>query len=184
MNLEYIVINEFKCCGGLHLHEGDSNTFQKLNQQNQKLFEQFDSVLSTASGCTSVLKEAIPNKKIYDIAEYFYPEFLKINLSQKILFHLPCTANKKFFQNHSHPSLVILQHPHCCGASGTYFLEYPKISQQLAYPIIEEIKKIKPDVFLTTNIGCALHLKKQLKKQGLSNLQIRHPVNFIAQHLC
>ncbi len=181
---DFTIFNDFKCCGGLHLHAGDAKTFQKLRTENQYLFEQCDIILSTASGCSSVLKEHFPEKNITDIAEYFYPEFLKKNFSQKILFHLPCTSNKKFFHQHSHPSVSLFQHPHCCGASGTYFLEYPEIAQQLASPIIEEIKKIKPDVLVTTNIGCAMHLKNQLKKQGLPDLPIRHPVNFIADHLC
>lgn len=198
LNINYNILNNFRCCGGLHLNAGDSKTAEKLNHQNKNLFDNYNTILTTATGCTAVLHEQFNTKntnKIKDITAYLNQfnnfDFKPWDKDKKILLHSPCSLKNILRQENipaellskiSDINIIKLKHPHCCGASGTYFLEYPDMAEKLAENILEEVKLISPDIFVTSNIGCAIFLKKLFKKQNMM-IDIRHPVNILASQL-
>ena len=47
----------------------------------------------------------------------------------------------------------------CCGSAGTYSITQKEISQQLLSNKLDNIKQIDPDIIVTANIGCQLHLQ-------------------------
>jgi len=47
----------------------------------------------------------------------------------------------------------------CCGSAGTYSLFQPELSHQLRDNKVEHILASDPDVIVTANIGCQLHLQ-------------------------
>lgn len=49
----------------------------------------------------------------------------------------------------------------CCGSAGSYSLLQSELSQRLLEKKISAINVCKPDIILTANIGCLLHLKTQ-----------------------
>ena len=56
----------------------------------------------------------------------------------------------------------------CCGAAGTYTLLQPELSQQLLKQKIKALQQADPDVIVTSNIGCQLHL------ESASKVPVRH----------
>ena len=56
----------------------------------------------------------------------------------------------------------------CCGAAGTYTLLQPELSQQLLKQKISALQQADPDVIVTSNIGCQLHL------ESASKVPVRH----------
>jgi glycolate oxidase iron-sulfur subunit len=51
----------------------------------------------------------------------------------------------------------------CCGSAGTYSLFQPKISKQLRDDKLANLTRSAPDVIVTANIGCQMHLAKGTK---------------------
>ena len=194
LNIAYQVINQFKCCGRLHQQAGDVQTADCLNIENQLLFKKFDLVLSTASGCSDILNYS-PAATLQEITAYLKPLISSSTLTagiiknfnlKKILIHQPCSAKEKIFselENCNLAQIIYLDHHFCCGGAGTYFLEYPDMAKKLALDIVTKVKLFSPDIFITNNIGCSIHLKRQFKKHGMGHIKIWHPVNFIAAAL-
>ena len=56
----------------------------------------------------------------------------------------------------------------CCGSAGTYSLLQPKLSQQLLSQKLKDLTLDQPDVIVTANIGCQLHLG------GTADVPVKH----------
>ncbi len=46
----------------------------------------------------------------------------------------------------------------CCGSAGSYSLLQPEIAGRLRARKLENIAKVRPEIIVTSNIGCLLHL--------------------------
>ena len=46
----------------------------------------------------------------------------------------------------------------CCGSAGTYNILQSKIAKQLLKQKVNNIKKVKPDLISTGNIGCIMQI--------------------------
>lgn len=109
----------------------------------------------------------------------------------KIMIHTPCTRRNVLKSPESPERLLskipectwhTFKSPHCCGAAGTYMIEHPKLASALATQLLQECQSVSVDVIATTNIGCALHLKRTLKTTN-PNIQLCHPILLIAKAL-
>jgi len=49
----------------------------------------------------------------------------------------------------------------CCGSSGTYSILQPKMSQQLLHNKLKALSRDHPQLIVTSNIGCQLHLESR-----------------------
>ena len=72
--------------------------------------------------------------------------------------------------------------PRCCGAAGSYFIEQPEIADRLQAEKLDQVAAVAPDLLLTTNIGCRLHLGNGLRGRGGSP-QVLHPLALLARQL-
>ncbi|MEM1243718.1 MAG: (Fe-S)-binding protein [Pseudomonadota bacterium] len=185
------------CCGALHQHAGDKSQANLLQQQNQEIFSNtmVEAIVTTASGCSITLQEQV-RLPVFDTAVFFamnYP--IKTSplptCNKKVLLHLPCTMRYVMRQQ---PALIellkqipglqllFLESELCCGAAGMQMLSFPEQANKLAARIIAEIQLKQPDLILTFNIGCELHLMNHLKNRKI-NIQIQHPSIFLANLL-
>jgi len=87
---------------------------------------------------------------------------------KNIAFHPPCTLQHGLQLNDLiEPvltacgySLQPFADAHlCCGSAGTYSITQKKLSQQLLSNKLNNIIKAEPDIIVTANIGCQLHLQ-------------------------
>ncbi len=85
-----------------------------------------------------------------------------------IAFHPPCTLQHGLqIKNTIEPLLSAIGYElkpftdsHlCCGSAGTYSITQKMLSQQLLTNKINHIERNKPDIIVTANIGCQLHLQ-------------------------
>jgi len=81
-----------------------------------------------------------------------------------------------------HLDFIELNDFSCCGASGLYTFQHPKLSEQIALPYIEAIKKANIDTILSSDTSCGLHLKEQLEQNG-HTIKMMHPVAFIQNQI-
>jgi glycolate oxidase iron-sulfur subunit len=83
------------------------------------------------------------------------------------------------------PGLTVLalpEQPRCCGAAGSYFIEHPAIADRLRAEKLEQVAAQHPDLLLTTNIGCRIHLGNGLR-DGASKIPVLHPLALLSQQL-
>ena len=97
--------------------------------------------------------------------------------NRNIVFHPPCTLQHGMqLKNIIEPLLSGLGYTlrpfrdkHlCCGSAGTYSITQKKISWQLLNNKLKNIDEVTPDIIVTANIGCQLHL------QSGTNTPVKH----------
>jgi len=158
--------------------------------------EGVEGILATASGCGVMLSEygqALSNDKAYaekanEIVRLFKDpiEILKAeDLSEleishtknKIAFHSPCTQQHGLnLQGEVETlltdlgfNLVNVADSHlCCGSAGTYSILQSELSTMLLKNKLAALNDEQPDLIVTANVGCQLHL------QADSDVPVRH----------
>jgi glycolate oxidase iron-sulfur subunit len=78
--------------------------------------------------------------------------------------------------------LGVPEQPRCCGAAGNYFIEHPAIADRLRDEKLAQIDAETPDIVLTTNIGCRIHLANGLRERADAP-PVLHPLALLAQQL-
>lgn len=200
------VPNTQTCCGAIALHAGEREEAKILALKNEHAFKSdnphFDYILTTATGCSAVLQEyenATFAHKVIDIISFIqqceWPATLTLkSLPLSVVLHTPCTR-RNVLKSSTHPEQLLARIPalqwhsfaslHCCGAAGTYMLDHPTLAKQLALQLLSELKYTngeKVNYIATSNIGCALHLQRELKNQW-PTIKVIHPVVLFARSL-
>ncbi len=180
-----------------------SNNITAFNNLNA------DSIVYFATGCGAQLSEYHqlnwPTKQQHDSALQFtkklfeITKFIELNWPKKITLkhsnlsiaiHEPCTHRNvlqesdsaaKLFSHIKNIKIITLNdNKFCCGAAGDYMFTHQTAANNLRAPKLKEIKQLKPDRVLTTNIGCALHLRKGLHHNKQS-VPVMHPISLLAE---
>lgn len=195
------------CCGALHLHEGNKKQAVSFANSNIKTFNQIENtttIISLVNGCSSQLKEYpkldiaesfIPEVKdiIEFLSEIDWPEDIKFNaLNKPIALQIPCSLQN--ILRAEDKLMTLLQripgiklppdaiYNRCCGAAGSYFLHFPKISEQLKTSALDNLEQTEPELIISSNLGCALQLKAGLTQRN-HNIDVIHPVLLLEQQL-
>ncbi len=188
------------CCGAMHRHRGDSQSADRLIEQNRTYLSDapFDALLSIATGCCAELVEqggfSLPVSEIDDyLAQLDWPKDTILQpLNARVVIHEPCSSFYGGFNRQAVP-LLLQKIPQlqiitfgddrlCCGAAGSYMLTEPETSRQLQQLKVEVVKKLHPDILVTNNTGCALQLRSGFREAGL-DIEVLHPVQLLARQL-
>ncbi len=70
----------------------------------------------------------------------------------------------------------------CCGAAGPNLLSHTDMADRLAMPIVDELQSLNVAALVTTNVGCAQHLRERLLARGV-DLPVRHPAELFLERL-
>lgn len=194
------------CCGALHRHNGELENAAKLARNNIKAFsaDKTDAIITTSSGCGASLKDygewlegaELPTP-VLDVSHYLanalqQQPLVFESLSLKVAVHTPCTLRQGEGQQEAVlallqmiPALEVVPlsgEPRCCGAGGSQMLSQSETTTALRDDVIDEIKALGADVLVSSNLGCAMHLRAGLVQAGM-NIPLLHPVQLIAQAL-
>jgi glycolate oxidase iron-sulfur subunit len=192
------------CCGALHRHNGDLETAGKLARKNIKAFscDRADAIVTTSSGCGAGLKaydkwledEGLTTP-VMDVSHYLANTLTQRKvvferLPLKVALHTPCTLRQGEGQEEAVvellqkiPGLEIVplpSEPRCCGAGGSQMLSQPEMADALRDDMIDEIRATGADVLISSNLGCAMHLRVGLAQAGI-NIPLQHPVQLVSQ---
>lgn len=195
------------CCGAMALHQGNMQDAQKLVDKNVKAFDMpaIEAILTTASGCGSMLLEAnqyFPDKAIANLSDrtkdisHFVlakcPTKKLAPLNYTVALHTPCTLQNCMKASQQPHDLLknipdlrvfdITEKNTCCGSAGSYMLENPEWANKLVDNILAELGDTRVDYIATSNIGCALHIRKAVQKRGWKT-QVVHPIILTAMSL-
>ncbi len=166
-----------------------------------------EAIVISASGCGTMIKDygyILRNDADYkdkahqvsmmakDIGEIIVAEdietlrkIIRVN-SRRIAFQNPCSLQhgqkikdetenllkKLGYQIHS-----IEDATQCCGSAGTYSLLQTELSEKLRRKKISTLEAVNPDVIMTANIGCQLHL------QQANEIPVKHWIEILEEDL-
>jgi len=139
-------------------------------ERARKLSERTRDVSQVLAGCAPELREQLK----------------PAGAAQRVAFHPPCTlqnalklagATEKLLTSFG-ASLVPFEETHlCCGSAGTYSVLQPQLARRLRERKLERIGAAKPEVILSSNIGCIQHL------QGGTAVPVMHWIEWLDQQI-
>lgn len=203
---EVIVPRAQRCCGAIHHHAGRPHPAAAMARRNIAAFEDVDEVITAIGGCGAMLKQyehllrdderwlaraRAFTAKVRDINQALHDYNLKpprFELRAIAAYHDSChlahgqhitAAPRELLR--SIPGLVLRRLPEadmCCGAAGTYNLQQPRMSRDLAARKLRHIQATGASICVTANIGCAMQIQSEARQLGI-DLQIRHPVELL-----
>ena len=191
------------CCGAMHQHNGFPERALDLARANSKAFTDpgTHTVIYLASGCGAQLVDydclGTPlGAPVMEICHYLEASGLAAALplapiDRRVVVHTPCSLRyplqggdwvMRLLRRIPGIDLRPLQDTGCCGAAGTYVLTQPEIADQLRQVTLEAINEEQPQILVTSNTGCAMHLAAGLKQQG-SHVEVLHPIQLILRQM-
>ena len=162
-----------------------------------------EAIISTASGCGVTVKdygELLKNDPQYsekagriaemtlDISEVIDTELAEsspdheLRQDIKVAFHSPCTLQhgqkitgkvETLLRQSGFKLLPVADSHLCCGSAGTYSVLQPGLSGRLKEDKLANLQAHQPDVIVTANVGCQLHLRKD------SNVPVLHWIELL-----
>jgi glycolate oxidase iron-sulfur subunit len=105
-------------------------------------------------------------------------------VEQRLAFHSPCTLQhglklrgiiEPLLERAGYSLTAVADGHLCCGSAGTYSLLQPAISRQLKANKLAALQANAPDVIVTANIGCLMHLASGTDRP------VRHWIELLAQ---
>jgi glycolate dehydrogenase iron-sulfur subunit len=165
-----------------------------------------EAIVMNASGCAAMVKEyayLLRHDTAYgpkatriseltrDLAELL-PEHVDQLTQQvrrheeRVVFHPPCTlqhaqgvrgAVEQILESLGAVVLPFADSHLCCGSAGTYSILEPALAEQLRDRKLQALRVPRPDVILSANVGCIVHLA------AASEIPVRHWIEWIAARL-
>lgn len=185
------------CCGALAAHTGDADRADTLMARVREAFARkgAEMLLTATPGCLGTLRAALPNTPVEEALGFLAANadaltFLPLNA--RVALHLPCTqvnvarngdAVRRLLARV--PGLridVLPTKAQCCGAAGNHALEFPRRAAAYREKVLATLPQPAPDILLTSNIGCRLHLSVGLQERD-SAVKVEHPLTLLARQL-
>lgn len=186
---EVVVPAGQSCCGALPSHAGIRDVARDLARTNCTAFatEEFDAIITNASGCGSALKEyghLLPegdpanedarkfSSKVRDVSEFLAELGLSASLQSvplRVTLQDSChlvhgqkirEAPRKLIR--AIPGVELVEMPladHCCGSAGVYNVTETKTSLELLAQKMNYARDTKAQSIVTANPGCILQLR-------------------------
>ena len=104
----------------------------------------------------------------------------------RVAVHTPCTlqhaltlngATEKLLATLGYELCTVEEGHLCCGSAGTYSILQSELSQHLRERKLHALMADHPDVIVTANIGCLVHLEEA------DGVPVQHWLNFVAEDL-
>jgi len=202
LGYEVVATTGTHCCGALPRHAGDVAAAATEAARTREALQATGAtvVLSSATGCYGDVRDQVlagSTTRVADIHAFLAsdPGFAALRfrpLAARAALHLPCTQVNVVGEVAAIrallariPELAILtlpEQPRCCGAAGSYFIEHPDIADRLRGEKLDQARALAPDLLLTTNIGCRIHLGNGLRERA-AHVPVLHPLALLAQQL-
>ena len=182
------------------LEQAHTTIRKNIDDWYQMLNDGYEKIVINSSGCSTFVKQyetIMQDDSAYADKAKFISEHC-IDLSElaselkprassatkkTIAFHSPCTLqhgqqiNGKIEEKLTQAGydLVEVQDSHlCCGSAGTYSLLETEMSSELLKNKLSNLKKHQPDMIVTANIGCLMHL------QSGTDIPVKHWIELLA----
>lgn len=193
------------CCGSMHRHDGRHETADRFMERNIEAFAdpEMEAVVGCATGCSAQLRAYGDDRlapKAADLCGLLdrllaegLPEGVSFApLPARVAVHVPCTQRNRLREDDAVqrllaqiPQTEIVELPGnelCCGAAGVQMLTRPEQADALVAPKVAALAEIRPDILVSPNVGCALHIRGALRRAGL-DIEVVHPATLLARQM-
>jgi len=191
------------CCGAIDQHAGDPLRAERLAARNLAAFGAGHTpILSLATGCAATLAD-YPRlvdggppfaSRLRDPVAFLLEHGERLRFKPtplRVAIHEPCTQKNVIRQGGALrrllarvPELEVVEldaSGRCCGAAGTHFVTHPAEADALLQPKLDAAARLDPDLIVSANIGCALHLAGGLRRAAGVSPEVLHPVRLLAR---
>lgn len=178
------------CCGAAAAHSGDASAAAGLGAANRTAFGSHQTVLCLASGCHDTLANSLGGTATVEdplaLLDRLGDRLQFRAANRRVALHLPCTqrsvvgsgpALRRLLLRIPGIDLVDLPDTGCCGAAGLHQIAEPGRAAIFRRPLLDALESSRAAELLSANLGCRLHLA------GGTTLSVRHPLEFLAEHL-
>lgn len=172
--LAVTVTRDAGCCGALHQHLGQAEAAAQRQAATLSAWRTagpVDAILTTTSGCGSVMKQWDDplSAQVRDISEYLAtlpPLPSAIPAGTPVAWHNPCSLQHAQRRTDARALLEqagfavhdIAEAQICCGSAGTYALLQPELSGELKARKQAHIRATGAAILASSNIGCLTQL--------------------------
>ena len=190
---------DFSCCGMPYYSKGEIKELEKLVNSNlAKLPDEFDYFVTNCASCEYMLSKYsefaeskyLPKIKMLKEKSISFTDFLRLNdfkakfaVPVTVTIHKPCHFEgdiKSFLSFTENVNYVEMdEYDSCCGASGTFMMQYPQISKNIAKNKAKNILDTKADIVLTSCPACVAGLKRGLVNMGDTNTKVMNIAEFL-----
>ncbi len=165
------------CCGAPLEKVGDMGRMRSLIEENLRLFEPFDTLVTSCPGCTTQILNHYGIEPLHTI-EYLYEcvglEKLKFRDARglKVALHQPCHLSRTIGPHTTEYAMALLQEVpglelvdiedagECCGGGGGVVAGHPQIALDLAREKMENFRESGADILLAPCPFCVLNLER------------------------
>ena len=205
LGYEVVVAEQEGCCGALAHHMGEHAQTLAAVRRNVEAWSaagEFEAIISTASGCGSMLKDygwllrddsahagsaQVVAERVTDVCEFLarvgMPKDARAPAMPplRVAYHPPCSMQHGQRLRDLPVQLLreagfevhLPQDAHlCCGSAGTYSLLQPDIADALRDRKLAALRGTRPDVIVTGNVGCATHLAAEAEVPVLHTVEL------------
>jgi glycolate oxidase iron-sulfur subunit len=193
------------CCGAIDQHAGDAQRAARLAARNVAAFASREAtpILALATGCAATLTDyprlapdggAAFASRLQDPIAFLLAHGERLRFRPTpltVAIHEPCTQRNVVGAGAALrtllarvPGLKVVEldaSGRCCGAAGTHFVSHPDAADALLAPKLDATARLAPDVIVSANVGCSLHLAGGLRRQGGISPEVLHPVRLLAR---
>ncbi|WP_323704179.1 (Fe-S)-binding protein [Mammaliicoccus sp. Dog046] len=210
-DIQVVEISQQTCCGALQHHAGEMDKAKTLAKMNIEALEKYDVdyYVNAIGGCGASLIEYDHllrhddkwNKraeqfveKVKDISVIF--DQLDLNLTNEInkkAIYQPSCHLQNVQQVFKEPENVIRQikgleykilpeKDICCGSAGIYNIVNYEASMDILNRKMTHVKKVEPQLIITSNPGCHLQMLLGVKNENLEHtIEVKHIVEVVAE---
>ncbi|HUQ41331.1 MAG TPA: (Fe-S)-binding protein, partial [Candidatus Limnocylindrales bacterium] len=192
------------CCGALHAHSGDGDGARTLARYNVDAFAASDAtIVVNAAGCGAHLKaygDVLADdpawaerarafaRRVRDVTEVARSAPSATKRPLRVVYQDAChlAHGQKIRQQprallraiNGVTLVEIADAERCCGSAGIYNLTHPGVAAELQRQKVERILEARPDLIVSANPGCILHVAAGLRAAG-ANVPIVHLARFL-----
>ncbi len=186
------------CCGALNRHAGNRQVADQQRSQNSGFFQRYPGVpvISLATGCSAEIQDYQDDvsARHQEITAFLVQVMKDRELrfdsdALRVAIHTPCTQRNVLKEAgiirsllSMVPGLELMDLPldyGCCGAGGLNQIEQEDVGSALLKPMLDWLEREQPDVVVSPNAGCSLHMQNGMKQRGIS-CELTHPVQLLA----
>lgn len=196
---EVLIPNQV-CCGMPALVSGERSSFMRMAEKNLTAFKSagVDALLVDCATCGSAWKYDYPAAgmvlpcPVYDISEFLAETDIHtggLKTPLKVTYHDPChliryqgvtKQPRQLLQSIPGVELVEMNNAgRCCGASGSFQLEYRDLSRSIGRHKGAAILASGAAVVATGCPSCRMQIERTLRETG-SRVQVMHTVDLLA----
>ncbi|WP_198262633.1 (Fe-S)-binding protein [sulfur-oxidizing endosymbiont of Gigantopelta aegis] len=209
---DVIVPTKQHCCGGISARQGDQQAMAQLTEQNRQQFKPLlktsQALISITNSCTAQLKDYADvdfTHQVNDIITFLAPAIKSSGLqfaplpigsgSQQVGVHVSCSLKNvlkgddllfDLLAQIPNIELIKIDDQFCCGAAGSYMIQYPDVANRLLDDKITAVIAQSYELIVSSNIACSLHFKQGLKTHEEKigrHVEVIHPIQLLARQL-